>query len=250
MSLKIITQTFLSAILVVVLTRTAHSGPPLVTDDPGILDPGGWEIIAATTATFSSEGDVYQLPLLDVSYGVLENIQVGAVYPYVFVDPDDGSSDSEFGNLQLAAKWRFINAENLQVSVGSIYAFGISVHAAQRGVGDDEDILYLPVNLEYSWSDWRFNAEFGYASIKNADDGLGYGAAIAHPLTSRAEIMFELYGGSETDFSEDNLNFNVGFDVEMSQDMHLLFAVGSGLKEPDGEASLDLEIYLGLQLLR
>jgi hypothetical protein len=56
----------------------AFAGPPLTIDDPGILDPGQWEIIGAVTGATSDTVDVYELPLLDVSYGLTPNTQLSA----------------------------------------------------------------------------------------------------------------------------------------------------------------------------
>ena len=236
--------------LLLSISQTALAGPPLTIDDPGVLDPGQWEIITAVTYADTTEGSATQLPILDVSYGVTENVQVSAAYPYVFVDPKDDSSDNDFGNLQVGAKWRFFNGENLQLAVAPLYAFGISVNAAKRGVGDDEDALFVPLEIEYTLGNWRFNGEFGYASIKNEPDGWGYGAAVAHPLGTRTEIMFELYGGADDDFDNDNLNYHVGFDFAWSEDLHILVSAGSGLTEPAREAELDFDFFRGLQYFR
>jgi hypothetical protein len=52
-------------------------------DDPGILLPGQWEIIAAATQTSTDAGDVYQAPLLDVSLGLIEDrVQIALVVPF------------------------------------------------------------------------------------------------------------------------------------------------------------------------
>lgn len=228
--------------------RVTLAGPPLAIDDPGILDPGSWELIGAATAAGADSGDVYEFPVLDVSFGLSENTQLSAAFPYVFSDPAGESSDSDFGNLQLGFKWRFFNSENLQVAFAPVHAFGITLTAATVGIGDDTDVTFLPVNLEYALpADWRFNAELGYAIVKEAPDELGYGVALAHPLGSRTEIMFELYGASASDFDDNFLNYHVGFDVAMTEAMHFLFSVGSGLSRPSGEEKLDYDVYLGLQ---
>jgi outer membrane receptor protein involved in Fe transport len=150
----------------------------------------------------------------------------------------------------LGAKWRFLNRDNLQLAVAPGYAFGISAGAAKRGIADDEDIFYLPLELGYTLGNWGFNAELGYASIKNDPDGWGYGAAVSHPLGDRIEIMFELYGGSDDSFDNDNLNFHVGLDFAWTDSLNLLFAIGSGLREPSGSEELDLDLFLGLQFVR
>jgi hypothetical protein len=249
MVIAILRRTTLSAVLVF-LPNMLMAGPPLAIDDPGILDPGQWEIIAAVTMASTNEGDAYEVPILDVSYGLTSNTQVSVVLPYVFVDPVNDSSDSDFANLAIGYKWRFINNDKLQAAFGVGYAFGIGVSAAKRGVGDDTDILFLPLELQYEIGDWSLNGEWGYVSLESGGDGWGYGAAVSRPVGQRTVLMFEIYGGADTDFDNDNLNFHIGFDTELRPDFHLLFSAGSGLREPVGATELDFDIFLGLQYFR
>jgi hypothetical protein len=226
------------------------AGPPLEIDDPGILDPGQWEIITAATMTSTNAGDVYEAPVLDVSYGVAEQVQVSAVYPYVFVDPDEGSAESDFGNLEIGVKWRFVDEDGLQLAVAPLYVFGVSAGRARRGIGDENDVFGLPFLLETSFGEWRLNAALGYEAVQSDRDALAYGAALAHPFGARTEILFEIYGSADTEFDDDVLNFHVGFDSEIAEDLHLLFAAGSAIRDPDGGEELDFDVFLGLQFFR
>lgn len=224
------------------------AGPPLTTDDPGITDFREWEIIAAATGATSDAVDVYQLPLLDISYGLTPNTELSASLPYVFADVAGARSDNDLGNLAVGFKWQFLNRENVQLSFAPIFAFGIRASAAQRGVGADDGILFLPVNFQYTiGGEWTVIGEFGYASVKNNADALGYGVAFGHPIGRRTQILFEIFGASETDFAEDNLNFHVGFDIELNPRLHWLMAFGSGLSSPDDREELDFDFYLGVQ---
>src|SRR5277367_452476 len=54
----------------------AEGGPPLLTDDP---DPPGnhhWEINIAATLQSSSENQTYELPHVDLNYGLGDSIQL------------------------------------------------------------------------------------------------------------------------------------------------------------------------------
>lgn len=228
------------------------AGPPLSTEDPGILQQGQWEIITATTATSGDGGDFYQAPILDVSLGVIgDHVQVSAAYPYVFADPDDEGSDSEFGNLELGIKWRFWNSEDLQVAFAPVYAFGVTRSLAERGIGEDTDTLVLPVTAEYRINDrLRLNPALGYASVDDGGDEWGYGVALAYSLNSRWELLGEFVGATDTDFDDDVLDLRAGFDLAIREDFHLLFSVATGLREPDGDDGLDYDIYVGLQWFR
>ena len=226
----------------------AVAGPPLFIDDPGILDQWQWEIIAAGTTAKTKAGDkASEIPVIDVSLGLAENIQVSAAYPYVFVDLADGSEADDWGNLALGLKWRFYNSENLQIAFAPGYLFGISVTAATLGVGEDTPIRTLPVNLEYGFGNWTLNAELAYASIKDGEDEVVYGAAIGHPLGTRTQLMFEIYGATNSELEDNLMNFNIGADIEITPAWHVLLAIGSGISEPSGAEKLDYTGYLGLQ---
>ncbi len=240
------------AAAVAFMLSNATAGPPLTVEDPGILDPGQWEIITATTATSTDGGDVYQAPLLDLSFGVIEDhVQVFAAYPYVYSDPNDSDSDWDFGNLELGVKWRFWNSEKLQVAVGSLYTFGVTRRAALKGIGDDSDVLALLVPAEYQVNEaWRLNVSVGYASVEDSGDEWGYGAAVAYGLNDRWELLLELSGATNTDFDDDSLDVRAGFDFSVTENFHLLFSAATGLRELDGEDELDYDVFLGLQFFQ
>lgn len=224
----------------------------MATEDPGILGAGEWEIITATTASSNGSVDAYQVPMLDVSLGVIaDKVQIAVAYPYVYIDRDDGSSDSEFGNLELGAKWRFWNQGDLQLALAPVYSFGVTRANAARGIGDGGDVALIPIAAEYQLNaGWRINTMAGYASVENDRDQWEYGAAIAHTFSSRWELLFELEGTSDRDFDDDALNVRAGFDFAISDDLHLLFSAATGLREAAGEDGLDYDLYLGLQWFR
>jgi hypothetical protein len=63
--------------LMVSLSRTSsfyQGGPPLVTGDPNTPGNGHWEINAATTLMARHDERLWQLPDLDINYGLGERI--------------------------------------------------------------------------------------------------------------------------------------------------------------------------------
>lgn len=240
---------FLAAVMLLYTTVGALAGPPMSTEDPGILDQGEWEVIGAVTATSIDSNKSYQMPLLDVSLGVYaDKVQIAAAYPYVYTDPDNGSSESDFGNLELGIKWRFWNADRLQVAFAPVYAFGVSRNTALQGIGDDNNVATFPLALEYQINQrWRLNTSAGYASVDGGEDEWGYGAALAYGLSPRWELMFEFAGAADTDFEEDVLDARVGFDFTLTDSVHLLFSAATGLREPAAQEKLDYDLYFGVQ---
>jgi hypothetical protein len=229
----------------------AWAGPPLATEDPGILEQGQWEIIAATTATGTGSGNFYQMPILDVSLGVIEDyLQITVAYPYVFAEHDSANSDSHFGNLELGAKVRFWNRENLQIAFAPVYSFGITRSLAERGIGEGHDVLELPVALEYGINEQlRLNTTIGYAVVDGGANEWAYGLAMAYALNQRWELLWEVSGATDTDLEDNVVDLRGGFDFAVSDSFHLLFSVATGLRVPEKEDELDYDLYLGLQWL-
>jgi hypothetical protein len=228
------------------LSGAALAGPPLTIDDPGILDPGSFEIILAGATERRDSGDTHLLPILDVSYGLSADFQLSAVATRIAVDPEEGSSKSDFGPAALGVKWRFLDRNDLQMSVGPYHEFLLRDGAADREVTEDLDIWVLPVQLQYQLGDWRLNAEIGYSVVRDDTDEWGYGIAVAHPFGERLELMTEFSGGATREFDESATAWLVGFDFAMSDSLHLLGSGGASLHEA-GDDDVDLQTYLGLQ---
>lgn len=230
----------------------AFAGPPLTMDDPGILQPGQWEIITAGTYTSTSGRDAYQLPLLDISLGVIEDkIQIAMVVPWEHVSPDIGPSGSDLGSVEFGVKWLFFDSERLQMALAPYQVFGVSQSTADKGIGSDADVTVLPLNAQYQLSDtWTLNGELSFANVHGGDDEIGYGAALSFAPGGRFTWLLEMYGGADTSFDDHSIELRTGFDVELRDDLHLLFAAATGLDAPTAYGELDAGIYLGIQLFR
>jgi hypothetical protein len=59
----------------------AQGGPPLVTDDPGTPGPGHWELNAALTVEHDDRESIYEVPLVDLNYGVGDRLQLKVELP-------------------------------------------------------------------------------------------------------------------------------------------------------------------------
>lgn len=242
----------ISALLLPFACSSALSGPPLTLDDPGILDPGQWEFITAFTETASDAGRHYQTPIIGISLGVIENaFQLGLALPYSHAAPSNGGSEWDFGNLNVGAKWRFFEKNQLQMSFAPYYSFGVRSSAARQGIGNETDVVAFPVNAAYQINDtWRLNSELRYLRPDTGQSSWGYGAAVAYILNQRHELLFGLAGASDRNFDNRSLDVRVGVDAAITDAFHFLFSVGTGLNAPNGASELNHDFFLGFKLLR
>jgi hypothetical protein len=232
------------------LSNPAFAGPPMATEDPDILDPGQWEFIAAATqASVDNEGKIGELPIVEASVGLSENTQVTLAYPFVYIDPEGGPRRSDTGNLEIGAKWRFYNRDNLQITFAPLYLFGISTTAATLGFGSDDPVAVLPVSFGYTFGDWTLMGELGYAASKSEEDEVAYGLILGHPVGDRVQLMFELYGAGDSEMDDRFLNFNIGAEIAIAAGWNLLVSAGSGISEPSGAEELEYTAFVGVQYL-
>ena len=84
----------------------AEGGPPLLTDDPGTVEPGHWEINLAWTSERSAAANYDEAPLADINYGLNETTQLKFEMPWVV---ESGHGTNGFGAAIAGVKWRFVD---------------------------------------------------------------------------------------------------------------------------------------------
>jgi hypothetical protein len=230
------------------LARSSVAGPPLVIDDPGILDPGGWEVIAAIAADDRSDGKIMHVPLLDISLGLTTNTQISFFLPYSVIKPKYADTIKGLEIVSLNYKWRFASTDNWEWAIAANYTLPISHEIIKPDSPDDISILGLPVLASYTNGDWNWLGQVGWISGSDGSRFWDYGIAMSHPLGDSMQWMVEVYGIATSSFGRRNLNYQLGLDYGISPSLHLLSSVGSRIRshnEPDSR--LNYNFYFGLQ---
>ena len=230
------------------LYTKSYAGPPLVTDDPGILNPGQWEINAAVDVVDTDAIETYDVPLLDVSYGLTVNTQMSVVISRQHVDLPDESTRSDFGYGEIGWKWRFFQNETVEIAFAPSYSLPLSNSATIRGVIEDTRLLNLPILAGFTKDKWTFNGQLAYATSTSDINAVNYGLAAGYQLTQRLQILAELYGVTTTRTSTTDMNYSVGFDYSFNDSLHLHLSGRSKLVSDLPEADhLNHGAYLALQ---
>jgi hypothetical protein len=131
----------LAALALAGAATPSFAGPPYLTDDPVPTDRGRWEIYGFT----SGEGIRSTVDVdagLDINYGGFEDVQLTATLPFSFShDPKEGwRSGSD--NLELAAKYRFLNDKHSGLSAAIFPR--VILPTASHSPGDQARLL-LPL---------------------------------------------------------------------------------------------------------
>ena len=137
----------------------ANAAPPLVTDDAGVVELGGWEYILSATGESRPAVDSAELPALEVSYGIAESMQLTGVIARQVDEERASSSRSGWGNAEIAYKWRFYGDDENALAFAPAYSFPVSSSSRIRGLVEDIRVLSLPLVGTIVRGNWEFSAQ-------------------------------------------------------------------------------------------
>ena len=237
--------------VLLMLSATAWPGPPMVGEDPGILEPGEWEIIAAMKGESRPSAESGQLPVLDVTYGLTPNTQISVVVPRQHIEPQGESSRTGWGNGEIGYKWRFFSNETVEMAIAPVYSHPLDHGSVIRGLAEDVSVLSVPVVASLAVGEWIWNFQVGYAITSTSTNLWDYAVTLGHPLGQSAELFLEAWGAADDNFDNNAVNYRVGLDFAFSERTHLLAAIGGPImSDLPSDEKLDWDFYLGLQWFR
>ena len=228
---------------------SADAGPPMITDDPMTPGDGHWEINVATTSDHRAGETEYELPLLDINYGVGERIQLKFEIPYVI--QTDGSTRKGAGDSLIGVKWRFFDSgeDGWQISTypqaETAFRFGDS---SENAITDSGVRYLLPIEIQHSIGPVGVNVEVGrWLRPGQQGDSWVSGVVLSHEFSKDFAVLAELHDEADLGFHHDELIFNVGAKYDWSERYSLLFSAGRDLHNGLDDTST-LLTYLALQI--
>ena len=227
----------------------ADAGPPFLTNDPGTPGNGNWEINIAAMQTTLPGISSWQLPQLDVNYGLGERIQLTGEIPYV-VQTSNGQRSSGWGNALPGVKWRFFDQgeDGWQLSVFPQFQTAGSARALREGIAVDGPRLLLPVEAARRVGPVTVDLEAGiYAPFHGNHEHI-LGLVVGQQLTPQLELDAELYDDHVRSTAPDSTTLGVGGRYKLTRGFNLLFMAGRSLRgnSPD---QVEFMGYLGIQVL-
>src|SRR5271156_6823557 len=88
-------------------TARAQAGPPFLTNDPGTPGNANWEINIASMQTIARGPATYEVPQIDLNFGLGDRIQLTYEIPYILQTSSGRPVQSGWGNGFPGVKWRF-----------------------------------------------------------------------------------------------------------------------------------------------
>ena len=210
-------------------SMVAWAGPPFVTDDPEPVEYRHWEFYLASQDAKNKDGWSGTAPHVEVNYGAYPNLQLHLIAPLAYSAPNEGASHYGFGDLELGAKYRFIQESNWVPMVGTFPIFDLPTGSRSNGLGSGHLRTFLPIWLQKSWGPWQSYAGGGYwfNPGSNNKDYWFFGWQVQRELSKALTLGAEIFYNSPTTKDEGGRTaFNVGTIVNITDEHHLLFSAG------------------------
>jgi|SRR5580693_9175145 hypothetical protein len=102
------------------LARPALAGPPYVSDDPEPTDYKHFEIYTFNNGT-ATRSDIGGETGIDFNYGAAPDLQLTATVPAGFDRPAASGTSFGLGNVELAAKYRFLHQDSFGLDVSGCF---------------------------------------------------------------------------------------------------------------------------------
>jgi hypothetical protein len=227
----------------------AFAGPPLLTDDPDTPGDKHWEINIAFILEKTTTEAVIQAPLLDLNYGVGDNIQLKYEVPLQIQNEQGIGTQIGLGNSLVGVKWRFIDEEKFGVNISTYpqLEFNSTTSLTVSGLVDKGTNLLLPVEVSKKFGPFRVVGELGYTIRQYSDNDWFYGLCSGYELLENLTLMGEIHGGVTKEFKREETVFNIGTQWDFSKRFGLLASAGRSVSRAASDEP-NLLLYLGLQL--
>jgi hypothetical protein len=221
------------------LPAFAQGGPPMQTDDPGTPGNNNWEINVAYTLERTADFNVYDVPIVDINYGVGPRIQLKYQVPYLFQSADGGPLESGLGKSLAGVKWRFYENDKYKLNISTYpqLEFNNPNDSVRRGFADAGTRFLLPFEITKVFGPLELNVEAGTWFLKGSGvDGHVLGFVMGHQMTKSLELLAEVYKLTDrwpgTDFVTD---YGFGGRYELRKGMLFIFEGGHGFGGPAGQ---------------
>ena len=226
---RAILGTAAAGILAVCASGPAFAGPPFLSDDPDPTPHRHYEIYAFVSAAFLRGAEAYDMGI-DFNYGAGEDLQLTATLPFSVEREDGAGTLSGAGNIELAAKFRFLHQESFGLNVA---VFPRVFLPSTSDIGEDHAALLLPIWIGREWEDGSMFGGGGCV-INRGGDSQDYciaGWALNHRFTPNLQIGGEVYHeGADTKGGFASTVLGVGATYDLNDTVHLLGYVGAGLE--------------------
>ena len=84
---------------------TAPQSPPFGIDDPETPGCKTWEVNLIISGDLAKDSKSFDLPVVDLNYGIGENLEISLETPYMYLKNDQENSLYGVGKTEVGIKW-------------------------------------------------------------------------------------------------------------------------------------------------
>ncbi len=211
------------------LAPRAFAGPPFLTDDPEPVDYHHWEAYLFSTLDKDSTSTYIEGPAVEVNTGAAPNLQLHLIVPAAFSSISHGPSGFGMGDIEVGAKYRFIQEKNHHPQVGTFPMLELPTGDAKLGLGNGRLWARLPIWLQKSWGPWTSYGGGGYvvnpaAGMRDYPFG---GWLVQRELNKRLTLGSEVFAqGAISVGGRSSTIINSGGFYNFNPNFSLLFTAG------------------------
>lgn len=217
----------------------AAAGPPYLSDDPEPTDYQHFEVYTFANGTAARDG-VNGESGIDFNYGGAPNLQLTATLPEAYDFPASGPAVAGPGNIELAAKYRFLTQDIAGLDVAIFPR--VFLPSASSNVGDQHASFFFPIWMEKDWEQW---SAFGGGGCEinrggGSQDFCQMGLVITRQVISNLQLGVEVFHQTpDTQGGAATTSAGVGARYDLNDHYHLLGYVGRGIQNAEATDRLN-----------
>jgi hypothetical protein len=227
-----------------------QAGPPFLTNDPGTPGNANWEINIASAQAISRATASYQLPQIDLNYGLGDRVQLTYEVPYVVQSGEGQSRQTGWSNAFPGIKWRFLDQGEggWQASVFPQFETGGPSASQRNGIASAGSRFLLPMQVTKRIGPLDVDFEAGYYLPKHGVSERIFGLVAGRSLTDRLDLGVEIYNDRANGAPPNETTLDLGGRFKLSPSFIALFMAGRSVSGT-GNGQPEFIGYFGLQIL-
>ena len=219
-----------------VIIPSALAGPPFITDDPETVEYKHWELYLAHIYNNDKDRLSGTAPHLELNYGVVPNVQLHIITPLAYNRPQGGPNSYGFGDLELGVKYRFVQEGEKIPMIGIFPLIELPTGNHNKGLGNGDPQLFLPIWFQKSWGPWQSYGGGGYW-LNGGSGNKNYwfaGWQVQREITKWFTLGAEIfYTTPTTEGGEHQVGYNLGGILDFTENHHLIFSGGTDIRGPN-----------------
>ena len=244
-------------ILLIIISATPEKvlaqGPPIFTDSPLLLGLEGGGIRTFGKYISIESGQTFIQPLV-IPYNLTTDFQIGGIQPYVFRSPDNGESQSGFGNFTLFGKFSIIQIDGKAKTFRALLKYTQTFTTGASNVSVNANASQFSIVTGYVTINYGIYGTVGYTFVSNdLPDNLIYNFAFGYPVLPQKyppvqlNLFLELNGTHTLDVNKHLLFVSPGLQLMTSS----TFLIETGVQIPviDDRNNTKFVYTLGIRYL-